>query len=155
MARFGKSTKTSSQIPTAALPDIIFILLFFFMVATKPKKVEPMVTSVLPSGTEIREIDKDRAEIDLYIGFPKNAEQFGSEPLLEIDGRLIRPKQVPQLILEQIAKLPASKRNPSSVFVYITVDKGVNSGVLYDTKQKLKEVGVRNIIYSVLREKKK
>ena len=154
MARFGKSTKTSAEIPTAALPDIIFILLFFFMVATKPKKMEPMVTTQLPSGTEIRDIDKERAEIDLYIGFPKNPEQFGTEPLIEIDGKLIRPKQIFQMVKAQIQSLPASKRNPGSVFAYITVDKGVNSGILYDVKEELKKTGVRNIIYSVKREQK-
>lgn len=154
MARFGKSTKTSAEIPTAALPDIIFILLFFFMVATKPKKMEPLVTTQLPTGTEIREIDKERAEIDLYIGFPKNVEQFGIAPMLEIDGKLIRPQQIPQMIHDQISQLPASKRNPSAVFVYITVDKGVNSGLLYDVKEELKNIGVRNIIYSVKREQK-
>ena len=60
MGRFGKSTKTSPQIPTAALPDIIFILLFFFMVATKPKKEEPLVSSVIPYGTQVKEVDQEK-----------------------------------------------------------------------------------------------
>ena len=34
MAKFGKKSNTSQDIPTAALPDIIFMLLFFFMVTT-------------------------------------------------------------------------------------------------------------------------
>ena len=42
MATFKKKTNTSQEIPTSALPDIIFILLFFFMVATtvRPNEVK-------------------------------------------------------------------------------------------------------------------
>jgi len=154
MGRFGKSTKTSPQIPTAALPDIIFILLFFFMVATKPRKNDPQVTTSLASGTQIRAIDEAREEIDLFIGFPKNASAYGSEPVVEVDGRIIKTKQVPQLIKQQIAKLPRSKQSPKAIFVYITVDKGVNYGILSDVKKELKRVGVRSIIYSVKKDRK-
>ena len=152
MGRFRKSAKTSSQIPTAALPDIIFILLFFFMVATKPKKMEPLVSTQIASATQIEDIDKDRQQIDLFLGFPKNTAQFGNEPLVEIDGKVIKVKQVSQLIKEQINKLPMSKRNPKEIFVYITVDKGVKQGILYDVKEELKNVGVRSIIYSVKKQ---
>lgn len=152
MGRFSKSAKTSAQIPTAALPDIIFILLFFFMVATKPKKMEPLVTTQIGSGTQIRPIDKDREEIDLYLGYPKNTSQFGQEPLVEIDGKVIKIKQVAQFIKEQINKLPASKRNAKETFIYLTVDKNVKQGILYDVKEELKNAGVRNIIYSVKRQ---
>jgi biopolymer transport protein ExbD len=152
MGRFSKSAKTSSQIPTAALPDIIFILLFFFMVATKPKKMEPLVSTQIASATQIEDIDKDRQQIDLFLGFPKNTAQFGNEPLVEIDGKVIKVKQVSQLIKEQINKLPMSKRNPKEIFVYITVDKGVKQGILYDVKEELKNVGVRSIIYSVKKQ---
>ncbi len=152
MGRFKNNAKTSSEIPTAALPDIIFILLFFFMVATKPKKMDPQVTTQIATGTQVRAIDKERSELDLYIGFPKNEDQFGSEPMVEIDGKMIRPKQVAQLVMSQISQLPSSKRSPGAVFVYITVDKGVSSGILYDVKKELKDIGVRNIIYSVKKE---
>ena len=152
MGRFSKSAKTSSQIPTAALPDIIFILLFFFMVATKPKKMEPLVSTQIASATQIEDIDKDRQQIDLFLGFPRNTAQFGNEPLVEIDGKVIKVKQVSQLIKEQINKLPMSKRNPKEIFVYITVDKGVKQGILYDVKEELKNVGVRSIIYSVKKQ---
>lgn len=154
MGRFGKSTKTSSQIPTAALPDIIFILLFFFMVATKPKKTDPMVTSVLPVGSQLRDIDKDREEIDLYIGFPKDKSRFGSEPMIEIGGKLASVDNVVQLIRQEIGGLPKSKQQPKAIFVYITVDKNVNYSVLYEVKEKLKVVGIRSIIYSVKKESK-
>lgn len=152
MARFGKKTKTSAQIPTAALPDIIFILLFFFMVATKPKKTDPLVTSVLPFGTQVKAIDKEKAEIDLYIGFPKNKAKFGTEPMIEINKQLYNVGKVDQMIRQQIGKLPADKRKPTEIFIYITVDESVNYSVLYEVKEKLKMAGIRSIIYSVKKE---
>ena len=152
MGRFSKSAKTSSQIPTAALPDIIFILLFFFMVATKPKKLDPMVTTSLPNGTQIQAIDKERAEIDLYIGYPKNPDQFGSEPVVEIDKRIVPAKKVAELVMMQINKLPSSKRSPSSVFMFISVDKDINYSTIYDVKMELKRIGIRSIIFNAKKD---
>ena len=154
MGRFGKSAKTSSQIPTAALPDIIFILLFFFMVATKPKKTEPQVTTTLAAGTQLMAIDKDREEIDLYLGYPKNAEQYGTEPMVEIDGKLVNIGDVDIMVRQHISGLPPQKQSPGAVFVFITLDKAVKYGSLFKVKKELKDIGVRPIIYSVKKESK-
>lgn len=154
MARFGKKTKTSAQIPTAALPDIIFILLFFFMVATKPKKTDPLVSAVIPFGTQLKGIDKEKAEIDLYIGYPKNAAKFGTEPMVEVGKKLYNVGKVDQVIRQQIGKLPSDKRRPTKIFIYITVDQNVNYSVLYEVKEKLKAAGIRSITYSVKKENK-
>ncbi len=48
MAKFKKSSGTSQEIPTAALPDIIFMLLFFFMVTTVLRETTIMVDQKLP-----------------------------------------------------------------------------------------------------------
>ena len=152
MGRFGKSTKTSAQIPTAALPDIIFILLFFFMVATKPKDSDPMVSTTLPTGTQVKGIDEEKEQINLFIGYPKNKAKNGTEPMVEVGSKLINVDKVPQAVRQEISKLPLRKQKPKHIFVYITVDKEVSYSILYDVKQKLKDIGIRRIIYSVKKE---
>ena len=50
MAKFGKKSNTSQDIPTAALPDIIFMLLFFFMVTTVLRETDILVKQKLPKA---------------------------------------------------------------------------------------------------------
>ena len=58
MAKFKKKTNTKEDIPTSALPDIIFMLLFFFMVTTVLRETEIKVNQVIPKATQLRKIAK-------------------------------------------------------------------------------------------------
>ena len=53
MAKFGKKSNTSQDIPTAALPDIIFMLLFFFMVTTVLRETDILVKQKLPKAIQL------------------------------------------------------------------------------------------------------
>ena len=57
MAKFGKKSKTSQDIPTAALPDIIFMLLFFFMVTTVMRETDILVKQILPKAIQLSKLD--------------------------------------------------------------------------------------------------
>jgi biopolymer transport protein ExbD len=53
MSRFkDKGGKSTPPISTASLPDIIFMLLFFFMVTTVMREVDLLVKMTLPEATE-------------------------------------------------------------------------------------------------------
>ena len=55
MSRFKKKKgKRIGAISTASLPDIVFMLLFFFMVATVLREVDLKLTNELPKATEIK-----------------------------------------------------------------------------------------------------
>ena len=59
MAKFSK--KKSGELPaisTASLPDIVFMLLFFFMVATVMRDTTLMVQNTLPAADQIQKLDK-------------------------------------------------------------------------------------------------
>ena len=53
-----KNEGDSPKISTASLPDIVFMLLFFFMVATVLREVELKVTNELPKATEVSKLQK-------------------------------------------------------------------------------------------------
>ena len=57
MAKFGKKSKTSQDIPTAALPDIIFMLLFFFMVTTVMRETDILVNQKLPKAVQLSKLE--------------------------------------------------------------------------------------------------
>ena len=67
MSKFSK--KKSGELPpvsTASLPDIVFMLLFFFMTVTVMKDSSLKVVNVLPNANEIKKLEKkDRV---VYIG---------------------------------------------------------------------------------------
>ena len=68
MSKFAKKTKSSADIPTAALPDIIFMLLFFFMVTTVLRETEILVQQKLPRATQLSKLEKKSLVSHLYIG---------------------------------------------------------------------------------------
>ena len=58
MAKFGKKSNTSQDIPTAALPDIIFMLLFFFMVTTVLRETDILVRQQLPRAVQLTKLER-------------------------------------------------------------------------------------------------
>lgn len=82
MSKFRKKGKKKQPaINTAALPDIVFMLLFFFMVATRPKEKEPNVEIIIPGSSVSIELNKDDETDYLWAGFPING---GSNALVEV-----------------------------------------------------------------------
>ena len=148
MPRFRKKAPVKQEIPTAALPDIIFILLFFFMVATKPRPQEPKVAIETPQATEIQKVPEQMETIDLHVGIPKDQQKFGSSPVIQAGEKFVSPNALPGFMQEKIAGLPMQKRQPSRIMVNLKIDKGVNVGIINDIEQKLKAMGLLNINYT-------
>ena len=68
MAKFGKKSNTSQDIPTAALPDIIFMLLFFFMVTTVLRETDILVKQQLPRAVQLTKLQRNVIVIYFYFG---------------------------------------------------------------------------------------
>ena len=150
MAKFRKKAPVSQAIPTASLPDIIFILLFFFMVATKMRKGDPKVVINEPLATQIQSVPETMVTIDLYIGVPKDS-KFGTEPVIQAGNKFITAEGVRQYISEERVKLPKSKQNPNSIIVNISMDDEAKVGILSDVEQELRKAGVKIINYKALK----
>lgn len=83
MSKFRKKGKKGQPpVNTAALPDIVFMLLFFFMVATRPKEKEPAnIDLEIPGSTIAIELNKDDEADYIWAGFPMNG---GSNAPVEV-----------------------------------------------------------------------
>jgi len=83
MSKFRKEEKKGQPaVNTAALPDIVFMLLFFFMVATRPKEKEPANVEIeIPGSSVAIELNKDDDTDYLWAGYPINA---GPNDLVEV-----------------------------------------------------------------------
>ncbi|MEO0331543.1 MAG: biopolymer transporter ExbD, partial [Bacteroidota bacterium] len=75
MSKFKKKTSASQDIPTSALPDIIFMLLFFFMVTTVLRETDILVEQNLPRAEQLRKMQKKSLVSYIYIGKPRDTEK--------------------------------------------------------------------------------
>ena len=61
MAKFNRKGKGGMPaISTASLPDIVFMLLFFFMVATVMRETEQKVEVSVPVATQIKKLERKK-----------------------------------------------------------------------------------------------
>lgn len=148
MAKFKKSSNTSQEIPTAALPDIIFMLLFFFMVTTVMRETELLVEQKLPRATQLNKIERKSLVSYIYIGPPKNAATFGTEPKIQVNDVFITPKDIVQFVNTEKDKLSEVERD--QITMSLKVDTEAKMGIVADVQQELREANARKVLYSSL-----
>ena len=146
MAKFGKKTKTSQEIPTSALPDIIFMLLFFFMVTTVMREVTLLVKNALPSAAQIQKLENKSLVTYIYVGKPKEAERYGETPRIQLNDVLAKPEDIPQFIFEEKAKLNEAEQDKMTVS--LKIDKEAKMGIVSDVRQQLREANALKVNYA-------
>lgn len=145
MGKFNKGkAKSVPALSTASLPDIIFMLLFFFMVATTMKEVDMQVDIIKPGASEAVELEnKDMVDF-VYIGYPLDADE-GTEPRIQLDDQLALDYTV-------IGQWKMSKqREGSTVFDIVTslkVHESVGMRVVSNVKEELRNIDAVKINYS-------
>lgn len=149
MAKFRKNDK--GEIPalnTSSLPDIIFMLLFFFMVATTMKETEYIVTMKYPDATEIKKLEKKSLVSFIYIGPPTKQyrAQLGSEPRIQLNDRFATPEDIQAYIATEREKMKESDR--PKMTVSIKADSDTKMGIITDVKQALRKASALKINYS-------
>ena len=146
-----KQGKATPEISTASLPDIIFILLFFFMVVTVMRKLEIMVENKLPEATELTKLQKKSLVSYIYVGKPlkKYEPKMGTAPRIQLNDQFKDVDDVPSFIESERAKM--TELTKSKLIVALRVDQKVKMGIISDVKEKLRDVNALKINYSALR----
>ncbi|MGX1928702.1 ExbD/TolR family protein [Flagellimonas sp. 2504JD4-2] len=149
MMKFSK--KTTGRLPavsTASLPDIVFMLLFFFMTVTTIKDNTLLVDNNLPHANQVKELTKKDRIIEVFVGkpSPELAGVLGTEPKIQLGNRLANVNEVGPYVLEELAKKPDAIRN--LVTVSLKVDENVNVGIVSDIKQELRKVNLLKVNYT-------
>ena len=149
MSKFKKKRGASKpEISTASLPDIIFMLLFFFMVVTVMKEAELKVAVKVPSGTELEKLERKSLVSYLYVGKPtlKYQAVYGTAPRLQLNDQLSTVDDIP-LYIEQ----ERSQRNEADkglITASLRVDQEITMGLVTDVKTELRKSGQLRINYS-------
>ncbi len=145
MAKFSKKANTSQDIPTAALPDIIFMLLFFFMVTTVLREDSILVRQQIPKATQLRKLERKKLVSYLYIGKPMD-EKFGTEPKIQANDKFIEAEGVIQFVEQEKEKLDENEKE--ALTISLKVDEETKMGIVVDVTQKLRDVNARKLMYA-------
>lgn len=153
MGKFGNKEKPEVAINTSALPDIIFMLLFFFMVSTVLREQEILVDQHLPAATQLQKLQKKTLISYIFIGKPKNTAQYGTEPRVQANDALLETPEIIQWVNRERDLLPESDR--AQITISMKVDKDVKMGPISDVQAELREADARRVLYASLNKQKK
>lgn len=149
MGKFQKKRgKSTPEVSTASLPDIIFMLLFFFMVVTVLRDAELKVNNNVPSATELTKLEKKSLVNYIYIGKPvkKWQAQYGTKPAIQLGDKFASVDDIPLFLEKHKSTLPEKQR--PGINTSLRVDGEVTMGVVTDVKTKLRKSGQLKVNYS-------
>ena len=126
----------------ASMPDLIFTVLFFFMIVTHMREDDLKVKYQVPAGTEVRKMEQKAAVVNIYIG----------EGGIQADNQLVTLEG----ILPYINKVRKglSAENQERLTVSIKADKKTPMGLLGDVKRELQKAYAVRVNYSGNEENK-
>ena len=146
MQKFKTNASKKQEIPTSSLPDIIFMLLFLFMVTTVLRETDILVETKLPKATQLQKLEKQSLVSFIYIGKPKQTAKYGQEPCIQTNDVLVSPKQIPQFFATEKGKIIEAERD--KLTVSLRVDRETKMGIVSDIKQALRKADALKINYS-------
>lgn len=149
MSKFQKKRgKASPEVSTASLPDIIFMLLFFFMVVTVLRDASLKVSVSTPSASELTKLEKKSLVNYLYIGVP--TEEFkaeaGTKPRLQLGDKFASTADIPLFLANHREKV--DERQRGLITSSLRVDKEVTMGIVTDVKTALRKSNQLKVNYS-------
>ena len=149
MGKFKKGGKKEvPQVSTSSLPDIVYMLIFFFMITTSMRDVELKVKTALPKATEIAKLEKKALVSSIYIGPPRDA-KLGTESRIQLNDQFARPDDIADWVLQE--REARSEADRPFLTTALKVHKETRMGIVTDVKQELRKVGAFRINYTTLK----
>lgn len=147
MAHFQKkSAKTKQEVPTSAMPDIVFMLLIFFMVTTVLREVTLQVQVDFTRAENIEKIEQKRLVSYIYIGPEKLSGNRVGETKIQIDDSIVEDLgAIRNIMYDKLQEQP-------KLIVSLRVDADSEFGIVTDVEQELRKAGTLRINYSTKRE---
>lgn len=152
MAKFTRKGKGGlPAISTASLPDIVFMLLFFFMVSTTMRETEMRVSLTLPEASEVVKLEKKSLVCYIYIGTPTAQYQklYGSDSRIQLNDTFKTLDDIRDFISSERDALGEAQRN--QLTTSLKIDEYTRMGIVSDVKQELRKSAALKIIYAARR----
>tara|TARA_B110001454_G_scaffold129922_1_gene121113 strand:+ start:2807 stop:3268 length:462 start_codon:yes stop_codon:yes gene_type:complete len=147
MSKFRKKKKGMPAVNTAALPDIVFMLLFFFMVTTTMRETSLQIdTPRLPSALEVKKLEHKSLVTTIYVGKAKDTKYGTSFNRIQLNDKIATADEVPAFIINARSKV--SEEEVPFMTTSIKADKECSVGTIVDIRLKLRDVNALKISYS-------
>ena len=157
MSKFKKGGgKGTPAISTASLPDIVFMLLFFFMVTTEMRETELKIEVSQPEATEVKKMEKKSLVSYIYIGSPTSSQQatFGTNARIQLNDVTFSRKEVAEIQnFVNSERLAKDESEIPYMTTSIKADQNVTMGIVTDVKTELRKVNALKINYSTKKSK--
>ena len=152
MSKFKKGGKKEMPaITSSSLSDIVFMLLFFFMVTTQMRETENKVSVKVPEASEVVKLERKDLNSYINIGTPIRAlqAQFGTEPRIQLNDSFKTTTDIRDFIAAE--RESKSEQERQFMTVSIRADQDVRMGIVSDVKQELRRCSALKIMYSARR----
>ncbi len=149
MGRFDKKGKRGMpELNTSSLPDLIFTLLFFFMIVTSMREVTLKVEFTVPQGTELEKLEKKSLVSFIYVGRPTEElrKKMGSESRIQLNDKFADVADVMDYVYQERANM--SESDQPFMRVSLKIDQDTKMGIVTDIKQALRKAYALKINYS-------
>ncbi|AZQ43428.1 ExbD/TolR family protein [Nonlabens ponticola] len=149
MSKFKK--QKSGDLPaisTASLPDIVFMLLFFFMVATVMREDELQIENNLPLANQVEKLAAKNKLVYIYIGKPSAQYQarYGTNDVIQLGDKISTVSEVQTYVNTRRNDMPEDIQD--EMMVSLKVDRNSKVGQLTDVKQELRDAMALKINYT-------
>lgn len=151
MGKFNKSGgREMPELNTSSLPDLIFTLLFFFMITTTMRETELKVEFRAPQATELTKLEKKSLVTYLYVGKPTEQyrKKLGTESRIQMNDKFIEVSEVRDYISQERSNM--KEEDQGYMQVSLKVDKETQMGIVSDIKQALRDAQALKINYSAV-----
>jgi biopolymer transport protein ExbD len=152
MAKFRQDVqKETPELATTSLPDIIFMLIFFFMVTTSMRKATVMVQQKMPLATEVKKLENKALVSYVNIGAPLKSYQslHGTATRIQLNDKFCAVDEIQDFMASEREK--RSENDQKLMTTSLKIDENVKLGMVTDVKQALRRCGALRIAYATLK----
>jgi biopolymer transport protein ExbD len=134
---FRNSSHELPGLNMASMPDLIFTVLFFFMIVTHMRHDDVKVQYEVPAGTEVRKLEQKASVINLYIG---------KDQRIQVNGRLTDVSHLSSAIEAERKKMDVG--NAEHLTISMKADRQTPMGLISDVKKQLQKSFALRVNYS-------
>ena len=146
MSKFGKKKKPMPAVNTASLPDIVFMLLFFFMVTTVMRETNLKIQNPnLPNATEVKKLEHKSLVSTIYVGKAKDA-KFGDGDKIQLNDKIATADDITAFIYNERSQRSESDHPYMTTSIKADIKSSV--GTISDIKLKLRDVNALKLSLS-------
>ncbi len=139
---FRRKRRQVPSLNVASMPDLIFTVLFFFMIVTHMRSDELKVKLEVPAGKEVQKLASQPGVVNLYIG----RQSQGGEWQVQLNGDLVTAEEIPARIQDIRNRLTAEQAE--RLTVSLRIDRRAPMGIVGDVKAALQQAYALKINYS-------